>query len=33
MTRAILFNNPHNPAARLFEPEELEAVACGRARA
>jgi N-succinyldiaminopimelate aminotransferase len=26
-TRAILFNNPHNPAARLFEPDELEAVA------
>jgi aspartate/methionine/tyrosine aminotransferase len=26
-TRAILFNNPHNPAGRLFEGEELEAVA------
>jgi aspartate/methionine/tyrosine aminotransferase len=26
-TRVILFNNPHNPAARLFEPKELEAVA------
>jgi aspartate/methionine/tyrosine aminotransferase len=26
-TRAILFNNPHNPAARLFETDELEAVA------
>ncbi len=26
-TRAILFNNPQNPAGRLFEPEELEAVA------
>jgi len=26
-TRAILFNNPHNPAGRLFEDEELEAVA------
>jgi N-succinyldiaminopimelate aminotransferase len=26
-TRAILFNNPHNPAGRLFETHELEAVA------
>jgi N-succinyldiaminopimelate aminotransferase len=26
-TRAILFNNPHNPAGRLFGGEELEAVA------
>jgi aspartate/methionine/tyrosine aminotransferase len=26
-TRAILFNNPHNPAGRLFERAELEAVA------
>jgi N-succinyldiaminopimelate aminotransferase len=26
-TRAILFNNPHNPAGRLFDGEELEAVA------
>jgi aspartate/methionine/tyrosine aminotransferase len=26
-TRAILFNNPHNPAGRLFERQELEAVA------
>ena len=26
-TRAILFNNPHNPAGRLFEGEELEALA------
>jgi len=26
-TRAILFNNPHNPTGRLFEPGELEAVA------
>jgi aspartate/methionine/tyrosine aminotransferase len=26
-TRAILFNNPHNPAGRLFDSEELEAVA------
>ena len=26
-TRAILFNNPHNPAGRLFEREELEALA------
>src|SRR4051812_12506561 len=26
-TRAIIFNNPHNPAGRLFEGEELEAVA------
>jgi len=26
-TRAILFNNPHNPAGRLFEPNELEVVA------
>ena len=26
-TRAILFNNPHNPAGRLFDAEELEAVA------
>jgi aspartate/methionine/tyrosine aminotransferase len=25
-TRAILFNNPHNPTGRLFEPDELEAV-------
>jgi len=26
-TRAILFNNPHNPAGRLFDREELDAVA------
>ena len=26
-TRAIVFNNPHNPTGRLFGPEELEAVA------
>ncbi len=26
-TRAILFNNPHNPAGRLFDSGELEAVA------
>jgi len=26
-TRAILLNNPHNPAGRLFGPDELEAVA------
>src|SRR5206468_4535299 len=26
-TRAILFNNPHNPAGRLFDQAELEAVA------
>jgi aspartate/methionine/tyrosine aminotransferase len=26
-TRAILFNNPHNPAGRLFDGDELEAVA------
>jgi N-succinyldiaminopimelate aminotransferase len=26
-TRAILFNNPHNPAGRIFEADELEAVA------
>jgi aspartate/methionine/tyrosine aminotransferase len=26
-TRAIIFNNPHNPAGRLFDPDELEAVA------
>jgi aspartate/methionine/tyrosine aminotransferase len=26
-TRAILFNNPHNPAGRLFDGHELEAVA------
>jgi aspartate/methionine/tyrosine aminotransferase len=26
-TRAILFNNPHNPAGRLFDGEELEIVA------
>jgi len=26
-TRAILFNNPHNPAGRLFPVEELEAIA------
>lgn len=26
-TRAILFNNPHNPAGRLFDAEEIEAVA------
>lgn len=31
-TRAILFNNPHNPAGRLFEVDELEIVA-GFARA
>ena len=27
MTRAIIFNNPHNPAGRLFDIDELEAVA------
>jgi aspartate/methionine/tyrosine aminotransferase len=26
-TRAILFNNPHNPAGRLFERDELDAIA------
>ena len=26
-TRAIIFNNPHNPAGRVFERDELEAVA------
>jgi aspartate/methionine/tyrosine aminotransferase len=26
-TRAIMFNNPHNPTGRLFDSEELEAVA------
>jgi aspartate/methionine/tyrosine aminotransferase len=26
-TRAILFNNPHNPTGRLFGPDELKAVA------
>jgi aspartate/methionine/tyrosine aminotransferase len=26
-TRAMLFNNPHNPTGRLFEREELEAIA------
>lgn len=26
-TRAILFNNPHNPAGRLFEDAELESIA------
>ena len=26
-TRAIIFNNPHNPTGRLFEADELEAVA------
>ena len=26
-TRAIIFNNPHNPTGRLFDPAELEAVA------
>ncbi len=26
-TRAILFNNPHNPAGRLFDASEIEAVA------
>ena len=26
-TRAILFNNPHNPAGRLFDADELEAIA------
>src|SRR5205085_3685222 len=26
-TRAILFNNPHNPAGRLFDVDELQAVA------
>ena len=26
-TRAILFNNPHNPAGRLYGPDELEIVA------
>ena len=31
-TRAIIFNNPHNPAGRLFHPDELEIIA-GVARA
>jgi aspartate/methionine/tyrosine aminotransferase len=26
-TRAILFNNPHNPTARMFDADELEAIA------
>jgi N-succinyldiaminopimelate aminotransferase len=26
-TRAILFNNPHNPAGRLFGPDEIEVIA------
>ena len=26
-TRAILFNNPHNPAGRLFDAEEMETIA------
>jgi aspartate/methionine/tyrosine aminotransferase len=26
-TRAILFNNPHNPAGRLFDQDDLEAIA------
>jgi aspartate/methionine/tyrosine aminotransferase len=26
-TRAILFNNPHNPAGRLFGPDELDVIA------
>ena len=26
-TRAVIFNNPHNPAGRLFDPDELEVVA------
>jgi N-succinyldiaminopimelate aminotransferase len=26
-TRAILFNNPHNPAGRLFDADDLEAIA------
>jgi aspartate/methionine/tyrosine aminotransferase len=26
-TRAILFNNPHNPTGRLFDEDELEAIA------
>jgi aspartate/methionine/tyrosine aminotransferase len=26
-TRAIIFNNPHNPAGRLFDPQELEIIA------
>lgn len=30
-TRAIIFNNPHNPAGRLFDRQEMEAVA-GAAR-
>ena len=32
-TRAIIFNNPHNPTGRLFDADELEAVAGSRARA
>ena len=32
-TRAILFNNPHNPTGRLFDEEELEIIAVGRQRA
>ena len=31
-TRAIIFNNPHNPTGRLFDAGELEAVARGGAR-
>ena len=31
-SRAIIFNNPHNPAGRLFHPDELEIIA-GVARA
>jgi aspartate/methionine/tyrosine aminotransferase len=26
-TRAIVFNNPHNPTGRLFDPDELQAIA------
>ena len=26
-TRAIIFNNPHNPTGRLFDADELDAVA------
>ena len=29
-TRAIIFNNPHNPTGRLFSAEELKVIADGR---
>ena len=31
-TRAIIFNNPHNPTGRLFDADELDAMAERRAR-